>query len=110
MVKHIVLILFFTLKVFSFDVYEKECVYCHKMLMIDLKDMYFKYLKRYSSEKSVKSVMMYYLQNPNKDMTVMPKEYTKLFDIKSKNKLSDEKLKMAIDIYWEKYKIKGKLQ
>lgn len=110
MVKKIILIILLTLQLFSLDIYEKKCVNCHKMLMIDLKDMYFKYLKRYSSEKSVKSVMMYYLENPNIDMTVMPKEYTRLFGIKSKSKLSDQDLKEAIDIYWQKYKVKDNLK
>lgn len=110
MVKYLFISILLSLKIFSFDIYDKECAYCHKMLMVDLKDMYFKYLKRYSSEKSVKSVMMYYLKNPNRDMSVMPKEYIRLFDIKSKSKLSDEDLKIAIDIYWDRYKLKGKLK
>jgi hypothetical protein len=48
----------FNLQLFSTNIFQKECVGCHRALMVDLEDMYFKYLKKYSSEKSVKLVMV----------------------------------------------------
>jgi hypothetical protein len=98
------------IKLLNADVFERECVYCHKMLSVSLKDTFFKYLLRYSSEKPVKSVMFYYLKNPSKELSVMPKEYIKIFGIKQKTDINDTELKKAIDIYWEKYKVFGKLK
>ncbi len=110
MVKKLALVFLLCLKIFAVDVFDKECVYCHKVLTVSLKDVYFKYLLRYSSEKSVKSVMFFYLKNPSKQLSVMPKEYIRVFGIKEKAKLSDSELKKAIDIYWDRYKVFGKIK
>ena len=40
----------------------------------------------------------------------MPDAFINRFGIKDKTKLNDEKLKEALDIYWEKYKVFGKLK
>ena len=110
MVKRIVFISLLSINMIAEDVFDKECVYCHKVLTVSLKDVYFKYLLRYSSEKSVKSVMFFYLKNPSSDLSVMPKEYIRVFGIKEKAKLSDSELKKAIDIYWDRYKVFGKIK
>jgi len=110
MVKKLLVILLVCFKLISNDVFDKECVYCHKMLTVSLKDVYFKYLLRYSSEESVKSVMLYYLKNPTKELSVMPKEYIKIFGIKEKSKLDEKSLKEAVDIYWNRYKVFGKIK
>jgi hypothetical protein len=54
--------------------------------------------------------MFKYLKSPSKKMTIMPDAFIKRFGIKRKTKLSDKKLHKALDIYWEKYKIFGKLK
>lgn len=110
MVKKIFFICSICVSIYGIDIFDKECVYCHKMITVSLKDVYFKYLLRYSSEKSVKSVMFFYLKNPNKNLSVMPKEYIRVFGIKEKAKLSDDDLKKAIDIYWQRYKVFGKIK
>jgi len=106
----VLFLIFFSLNIYTYDIFDKECVYCHKMLSVGLKDTFFKYLLRYSSEKSVKSVMFYYLKHPAKDLSVMPKEYINIFGIKQKTDLNDTELKQAIDIYWERYKVFGKIK
>ena len=104
-------IILFTLQFINAkDIYQENCVACHKVVLVDLKDMYFKYLKRYSSEKAIKSVMMYYLQNPDEDITVMPKEYIRLFGIKNRTSLNVEDLKKAIELYYSQYKLQGKIK
>jgi len=106
----VIFIMLLGLKLISYDIFDKECVYCHKMLSVSLKDTFFKYLLRYSSEKSVKSVMFYYLKNPTVELSVMPKEYIKIFGIKQKSDLNDTQLKEAIDIFWDRYKVFGKIK
>ncbi len=110
MVKKVFLILILIININSYDIFDKECVYCHKMLMVSLKDSFFKYLLRYSSEENVKLVMYYYLKNPTVNLSVMPKEYIQIFGIKQKSDLNETQLKKAIDIYWNRYKVFGKLK
>ena len=91
-------------------VYETNCIKCHKKLPVSIDKYFYRYLLKYSSEKSVKESMFKYLKKPKKDMTIMPAAFIKRFGVKKKTKLSDKKLNEALDIYWEKYKIFGKLK
>jgi hypothetical protein len=54
--------------------------------------------------------MFDYLKSPTKEKTIMSESFVTRFGIKKKSKLSDDKLKEAIDSYWEKYKIFEKLK
>ena len=91
------------------NVFEKECAKCHKNGP-SLKKIYFDYLLKYSSEKRVKRAMIDFLKNPTIKNSIMPKSYIKKHGIKKKTKLPDTKLKEAIDIYWKKFTIKGKIK
>jgi len=92
------------------DIYQMNCIKCHKKLPVTIDKYFYRYLLKYSSERSVKGAMFKYLKKPTKDMTIMPEAFIKRFGVKKKTKLSDEKLKEALDIYWEKYKVFGKLK
>lgn len=91
-------------------VYEKNCIKCHRKLPVSIDKYFYRYLLKYSSEVNVKKSMFVYLKKPKKDMTIMPEAFIKRFGIKKKSKLSDKKLNEALDIYWEKYKVFGKLK
>jgi hypothetical protein len=91
------------------NIYEKNCVPCHKPLSIGLDKIFFRYLLKYSSEISVKSALIYFLKQPNKYTSAMSKEQIRRLGIKSKTNLTNSELKNAIDIYWNKYKVFGKL-
>ena len=110
MVKKIFFTFLILFNIQAYDIFDEKCVYCHKMLSISLKDMFFKYLLKYSSENSVKSVLLFYLKNPKPELSVMPKEYINIFGIKQKSDLNDSELKKAIDIYWDRYKVFGKIK
>ena len=92
------------------NVYENNCIKCHKKLPVSIDKYFYRYLLKYSSETNVKKSMFSYLKNPEKEITIMPEAFIKRFGIKKKSKLSDEKLNKALDIYWEKYKVFGKLK
>ncbi|WP_281950502.1 hypothetical protein [Nitrosophilus kaiyonis] len=109
MVKKIFLLIFIFSFAFS-NIYEKNCVNCHKIYGPSLKKLFFDYLLHYSSEKRVKKAIFDFLRNPSKDKSLMDKEYLKKFGIKQKSKLSDKELKKAIDIYWNKYKVIGRIK
>ncbi|WP_121626369.1 hypothetical protein [Poseidonibacter antarcticus] len=91
-------------------VYENNCIKCHRKLPVSIDKYFYRYLLKYSSEDRVKESMFRYLKKPSKDMTIMPEAFIKRFGIKKKTTLSDKKLYKALDIYWEKYKIFGKLK
>jgi hypothetical protein len=92
------------------NIYERDCLSCHKQLSFTLEKIFFDYLLKYSSEVSVKSAMIDFLKAPNEDTSIMPKTYIKNFGLKNSTDLNDTELKKAIDIYWEKYKVFGKLK
>jgi hypothetical protein len=91
------------------NVYESNCIKCHQALSITPEKIFFRYLVKYSSELSVKSAMIDFLKNPNKQTSAMSDEQLRRFGIKTKSHLSDQELKSAIDIYWDRYKVFGKL-
>ena len=92
------------------NIYESNCIKCHSKLPVSIDKYFYKYLLKYSSEKDVKKAMFEFLKNPSKEETIMPESFITRFGVKKKTKLSDEKLKEALDIYWETYKVFGKLQ
>ena len=102
------IILFVTIS--SADIYQTNCTSCHQKIDVTLEKLFFRYLFKYSSEKNVKNSLREYLQNPTVDTTVMPEAFVKRYGIKKKTTLTDEELRKAIDLYWEKYKVFGKLK
>ena len=92
------------------NIYESNCLSCHKELSFSLEKIYFRYLLKYSDEVSVKLALIDFLKDPNSYTSVLPKEYIKSFGLKQKTTLSEEELEEAVDIYWEKYTVSGKIK
>lgn len=92
------------------NIYEKNCLSCHNTLPVSIDKYFYRYLLKYSSQKSVKTAMQEYLRNPTKKQTIMPEAFISRFGIKQPTQLSTEELEKAIDIYWNKYKVFGKLK
>ena len=91
------------------NILETNCLACHKHLSVGFDKIFFRYLEKYSSELSVKSAMIDFLKNPNSQTSAMSEEQIRLLGLKSKILLSDKELYKAIDDYWDKYKVVGKL-
>jgi hypothetical protein len=92
------------------NIYETNCVKCHNKIPVTIDKYFYRYLLKYSSEEAVKKEMFDFLKNPNIETTAMSESFIKRFGIKKKTKLTDEELNQAIDSYWEKYKVFGKLK
>ncbi|PLY05155.1 MAG: hypothetical protein C0625_14070 [Arcobacter sp.] len=90
--------------------YKNDCLKCHNKLPVSIDKYFYRYLLKYSSERSVKEAMTNYLKEPSKDTTIMPKAFINRFGIKKATKLNDKQLHEALDFYWEKYKVFGKLK
>jgi len=110
MVKKIILALTFMVSFLNADVYEQNCVKCHKTLHVEIQKYFYDYLLVYSSETDMKNAIISYLNYPAKETSVMSDDYIDKFGIKKKTTFSKEELKEAVDIYWEKYKVFGKLK
>lgn len=91
------------------NIYQQNCVPCHKPLSIGLDKIFFRYLMKYSSEISVKSALIDFLKNPNEQTSAMSDEQIRRLGIKSSTILNDDELKEAVDIYWDRYKVIDKL-
>ena len=114
MVKIFLVFIFFTTFLLAENtkdvIYDLNCVGCHKKMPVTIDKYFYRYLLKYSSETRVKASMFDYLKNPTTEKTIMAESFITRFGIKKKSKLSDDKLKEAIDSYWEEYKIIGKLK
>jgi len=110
MVKKIVILVIFTSLLQAENIYEKNCIPCHRRLPTSLQQMYMAYLASYSGEKNVKTILRYYLKHPTQSLSAMSELFTDSYGIKEPTTLSNEKLDKAIDIYWEKFKVFDKLE
>ncbi len=110
MVKRFFLILTLLLGFAHADVYETNCVACHKELPVSIDKYFYRYLLKYSSEGAVKEAMKRYLKAPSKENSIMPEAFISRFGVKAPTTLSDTELKRALELYWEKYKVFGKLK
>ena len=109
--KKIVLILSLVLHfVHGEDAFERNCIECHRTLPATLQEMFKRYLLVYSGEKNVKAGIKHYLLYPNKDISVMSDLFISTYGIKRPAQLDEEELDKAIDVYWEKFKVFGKLK
>ncbi|MBL4730325.1 MAG: hypothetical protein JKY28_02905 [Sulfurimonas sp.] len=108
--KNVFLTLSLTLSIVDANVYEKNCVSCHNKLPVSIDKYFYKYLLIYSGERDMKYAIINYLKIPTKETTVMSDSFISKFGLKKKTTLSDTELKEAINIYWEKYKVFGKLK
>ncbi len=110
MVKTLIFLTLFSSILFSSTIYEKNCVSCHKKLPVSIDKYFYRYLLKYSSEKDTKKAIYLYLKKPTKEKSVMAEAFISRFGVKPKTTLHDNELKKAINSYWRKYKVFGKLQ
>ncbi len=110
MVNKIVLSLLLTFVSLNADVYEENCVKCHLKIPVSIDKYFYRYLLKHSSEREVKKSMIAYLRNPSKESTVMAEGFISRFGVKKSSSLDAEELREAVDVYWEKYKLFGRLK
>ncbi|MDY0052574.1 MAG: hypothetical protein RBR65_08530 [Aliarcobacter sp.] len=91
-------------------IYNLNCVGCHKKLPVTIDKYFYRYLLKYSSETKVKEAMFKYLKKPTKEETIMAESFITRFGVKKRTKLPDDKLNEALNSYWDKYKVFGKLK
>ena len=91
-------------------IYRQNCVECHRRLPVTLDKFFFNYLLKYSSERRVKEALYKFIKNPTKKKALASEELINEYGLMPKTTLSDTNLRRAIDVYWEKYKVFGKIK
>ena len=92
------------------NIYERNCISCHKRLPVSLDKFFFNYLLKHSSERRVKAALCDFIKNPTKKKTLASEELIKQYGLMPKTALSDTDLRKAIDTYWETCKVFGKIK
>ena len=92
------------------NVYERNCVPCHKYQPVSLENAFMDYLKAYSGEFSLKGSLKEFLKNPTNETSLMNNIFLDRFSVKNRTELSDKELDEAIDIYWDIYNVRKKLK
>jgi len=110
MVKKIIVLMILISALSAENIYERNCIPCHKHLPTSLQQMFKEYLLVYSGEQNVKAGIKHYLKYPNRSISVMSELFIDNFGIKKKTMLSPEELDEAVNIYWEKFKVFNKLK
>lgn len=109
MVKKIVVLVALTVAVFADNAYDRHCVPCHRELPTSLQGMFKNYLLVYSGEETVKAALRHYMRYPSRHISVMSDLFVDTYGIKAKLHISEQELHEAIEVYWERYKVFGKL-
>jgi hypothetical protein len=92
------------------NAYERACVPCHRDLPVSLGEMFKKYLEVFSSEKYVKTGLKYYLRHPDRTASLMSPLFLDTVGVKKPVRIDDKTLDEALDIYWDTYKVIGRLK
>ena len=92
------------------NAYERNCIPCHRYQPASLEKLFMEYLKTYSGELSLKESLKIFLKNPTEEESLMNDKFIENFSVKDRTDLNDTELNEAIDIYWELYDVRGKLE
>ena len=109
MVKKLIYISIVSVSLFA-SVYENSCVNCHKSMPVKIDKFFYRYLLKYSSEENLKTALIDYLKNPEKEKSMLQEGLINRFGVKKSTTLNDKDLKKAVDEYWDIYKVFGKLK
>ncbi len=91
-------------------IYHDNCVACHRKLPVSLESFFFNYLLKYSSERRVKKALRDFITHPTAKKALASEEVIKRYGLMPPTTLNDTDLRRAIDIYWETYKVFGKIK
>lgn len=88
----------------------QSCIRCHVQEQVPSELIYRRYLMKYSSHKRIQDVIFEYLQKPEMEKTIMPKQFFMKFSQKAPSSLKDEALRKGIEAYLNFYDIKKRLE
>jgi hypothetical protein len=92
------------------DVFDQECVQCHTAKKISLRKTFMNALLVYSGKENMKAGLKYYLRHPRRDSSVMSEVFLNKYGLIEPLRIDEKRLDEALDIYWRRYTVYGKLQ
>ena len=104
MEKKVITLLLAGLALFGGDLFEDRCVKCHQSMGKPLKPIFFDYLLHYSSERRVKEAMREQLLHPDPSRSILGKKEI------YRHKVDPDELDILLQIYWNRYKVIGKIR
>jgi hypothetical protein len=110
MVRFFIILILSSVSAIATNSFDKNCIQCHRKLSSSPQDIMKYYLLTYSGENNVKMGMDHYMKHPSKDISAMPAQFLSEYGIKTHQKLSDEELNEALNIFWERYKVMNRLK
>ncbi len=90
--------------------FDRACVPCHTQEGISLQKTFMDALLVYGGKENMKAGLAYYFRNPSLGTSVMDEEFLRKNGIKAPTTLSFDMLDEALEQYWQKYTVIGKLQ
>ena len=90
--------------------FDKHCVSCHSRLSSSMQKIMMYSLLTYSGEKNVKMGLDHYMKHPSRDISVMPQQFLNEYGVKKHSKISQKELNEAINTFWDRYKVIGRLK
>jgi hypothetical protein len=88
---------------------QNNCLNCHIKQKIPSELIYRRYLLKYSTNEKIKHKLFNYLKQPDKETSIMPKQFFLKFPQKEALDLNDSTLSKSIDVYLDYFDVKKKL-
>jgi len=92
------------------NVFDRECVACHVQEKVSLRKTFMNALLVYSGEENMKAGLKYFLRHPRRDSSVMGEAFLEEHALKKPLTIEDAVLDRALEIYWKRYTVQGKLK
>ncbi len=87
------------------NIFDSKCLPCHRRKKANLKVIFFNYLLYHSSERRVKKAMREFLLHPDPKKSLFVKDGSIY-----RHRIDPQILDQALKIYWERYKVIGKIK
>ncbi len=91
------------------DAFDRVCVGCHARKKISLRKTFMNALLVYSGRENMKAGLKYFLRHPRRDSSVMGEAFLDAHGLAKPLNIDDKTLDEALDRYWNRYTVQGKL-
>ena len=90
--------------------FDRNCIPCHRKERVSLRLTFMNALLIYSGEHNMKAGLKYFLRHPSRETSVMGEAYFRTHRLKDPVTIPEGELDEALDEYWERYKVIGRLR
>ena len=105
-----VLLVLGSLSLHAADAFERACVPCHRQKQISLRQTFMNALLVYSGKENMKAGLKYFLRHPRRDSSVMGEAFLDKHGLIKPLQIDDKTLDEALEIYWKRYTVQGRLK